>query len=159
MDPTGDELLQPSLSRRRISAAPYSLQTVLLTSFFGGPLAGVILIGVNARLLGRLAKDALVLVVLAILVVAVEALLIHDRAAIESWLKDTIGFGTLRLTIQALGIATFGVAYWLHRDDQRSAELQGIERPNGLIGGLACTLVGFVLQTPLIYVIAAMEMR
>jgi hypothetical protein len=140
-----DDLLKPSL-RKRPGNAPYSLQTTFLTSFFGGPVAGVIVTGVNASRLRRPFGDAPALVVLALAVVAVEVMVFSHSAQIETWLKDILPSGSLRLVNQVLGIAVFGVGYRLHRNEHRSIDLQGIERPNGWIGGLACAAFGFAVQ-------------
>ena len=44
MDETREALLQPSLSGAGThSAAPYSMQAVFITAFFGGPLALLVL--------------------------------------------------------------------------------------------------------------------
>src|SRR5262245_61137626 len=67
-----EELLRPSLKDVAVASAPYSVQTVFLTSFLGGPFAAIAILGVNSWRLQRLKQD---LLPLALMFVAAAGLL------------------------------------------------------------------------------------
>jgi hypothetical protein len=156
MPSVNSDLLRPSLSDpAAVAAAPYTQQTSALVAFFGGPFAMAILLAIDARRLGRLRKDL------------IWALLI--AGAFVGWLvfsrKTPAGVGLMMQVVHEFGrrgpviierlIALLGFALgtWLHRKQQRSAVLFGLERPNGLVMGIALIALGYVLGEAAIAVV------
>jgi hypothetical protein len=140
-----EDLLQPTLTAGVAQAtAPYSVQTTFLTGFFGGPFAALAILAVNSFRLRRVSRDALVLGALLLLLAIGGWLLFHSVAGAEvrAWFTEQFGRRAARFSGQALGLAIVGVGYLLHRREQVNADLMGLTRPNGWIGGIACILVG-----------------
>lgn len=138
------ELLRPSLSHNAPRLAPYSQQTGFLTAFLGGPPAALLIAGVNAQRMGRLAKDLPWLLALGIVYVAAEYTLFqtelgHDAA---NWIRTVANW---RVYHQLLSLLFFGVASLAHRREQRAATLMGADRPKGLWMGVLLIALGYVL--------------
>lgn len=146
LDPAVDDLLQPSLSGSGPSRVPYSPRVGMLTAFFGGPFAVVVLQGINAWRMQRLSLD---LPWLAAALAAVLAgdwwLRSSDRLfALAQWLEwHPADLRNLLLRFGALAI--FSVAAALHAPAQRSVDLMGRQRPNGWIPGIALIVAGNAL--------------
>jgi hypothetical protein len=143
------ELLRPSLSGSdRLRRAPYSHQVVFLGAFFGGPFAAAGLLAVNAWRLDRLRRDAAVLVVVAFAAFTFYAssrpggLLHGGLQPLVQWL----GPRTFVYAERLAALALFGIGAALHRREQRSADLFGLPRPNGWIGGIAAIAGGIALS-------------
>jgi hypothetical protein len=139
-----DELLRPSLTGVSVARAPYSVQTVFMTSFFGGPFAAIAIIGVNSVRLQRLPKDLPVLGAALVAVVGFMAALYLTGWGVDLR-NDLTAFAGPRAAsylFRVIGFVIFGIGYTLHRAEQRSADFMGLDRPNGWIGGLACIAGG-----------------
>jgi len=141
---TREELLRPSLRGATPAKAPYSLQTMVLASFFGGPFAAIAMIGANSVLLQRWRQDLLPLgLVLAATLGFLAALhLTPWGAGLRGDLASFAGPRALSYLSRVIGLVIFGIGYVLHRSEQRSADFMGLDRPNGLIGGILCILAG-----------------
>lgn len=147
MDFSRDELLRPSLGDTTIAKAPYSVQTAFLTSFFGGPLAAIAIVAINSVRLQRLLRD------LAPLTIALTAYSVFMLAlagtewgmAFRATMKEFAGERAVSYLHRVIALVLFGLGYVLHRKEQRSADLMGLDRPNGWIAGLACIVGSFVL--------------
>jgi hypothetical protein len=146
LDPTIDELLQPSLSGGGPSRAPYSPRVGMLTAFFGGPFAGAALQAVNAWRMQRLRADA------PWLAAALAGVLAGDwwlrgsgqLLALARWLEwHPADLRNLLLRFGAL--AVFAVASALHAPAQRSVDLMGRPRPNGWLPGIVLIVAGNAL--------------
>jgi hypothetical protein len=142
-----DELLRPSLADTTIAKAPYSVQTAFLASFFGGPLAAVAIIAINSVRLRRLLRD---LAPLAIAVMAYVAFMLALTGtewgmAFRASLNGLIGERSVSYLNRLVALVLFGLGYALHRKEQRSADLMGLDRPNGWIAGFVCIAGGIVL--------------
>jgi hypothetical protein len=134
------ELLRPSLTGGRgAPAAIYSVRTGFLASFFGGPIAGVLVALSNSHRLRRLSLEAPILLLTLVTTLAVRWWIILKG---RHWLDGLLGKGSLSYVIQLLGLAFFGVAYSLHRPYYRSMSLLGLQVPNGLGLGLAAIGLG-----------------
>lgn len=127
--PTRGDLLQPTLTGRLEIQALYSQRAGYLTSFFGGPLAGAIITGVNARRLGRLSKDAWLVALGAVL--GIGMLWWQIRFGGNAWLDSVLGQSGHRLAPRIAGLAYFLVTIAVHRPFYRNMEMAGIESPNG----------------------------
>jgi len=143
------DLLQPSLQGPRLGKAPYSQTVGFVCAFFGGPLAVLILAGVNAWRLGRWPADLRWLLPGALLWLGFEALLLLHPAgqglvqAVEPWL----GRRSAELLTRALALAFFAAtALWLHRREHRMADLLGLDRPSGWTVGLVVLVIGNALS-------------
>lgn len=135
-----DELLRPSLSDTTIAKAPYSVQTTFLTSFFGGPLGAIAITAINSVRLQRLLRDLAPLALALIAYVAFMLALAGTEwgIAFRARLDGLVGERSVSYLHRLLGLVLFGLGYALHRKEQRSADLMGLDRPNGWIAGLAC---------------------
>lgn len=144
MGASREDLLRPTLSEHAPAAAPYSIQTTFFTGFFGGPFGALAIIGWNAARLRRLARDLPILAALFALIVGAGWAL-HTTAAggdLQAAIADKFGSGSLRFVYRLMGLLVVGMGYLLHRREQRNADLVGMERPNGWIGGIACIVIG-----------------
>lgn len=143
-----EDLLQPTLTGTAPAAAPYSVQTTFLTGFFGGPFAALAILAMNSFRLRRVARDALVWGALLVLLAIGGWLLFHSAAGadVRSWFTDQLGIRAARFSGQALGLAIVGVGYLLHRAEQVNADLMGLTRPNGWIGGIGCIVIGMAVS-------------
>jgi hypothetical protein len=145
MSASQHDLLKPTLdSGAPASLAPYSVQTMFLVGFFGGPLAALGITGLNSHRLRRFSRDLPLLVTLAVVVVALSWLIFISSTGLPAreWINEVMGASGRRLSSRLLGLLLVGAGYLLHRREQRNADLLGIERPNGWIGGLICFVLG-----------------
>lgn len=148
MSESRHDLLQPTLAHdRNPSRAPYSVQAIFLTAFFGGPLAAVGILGANAYFLRRLSRDAPALIAMVLASMAAVWVLYgtDGGAPARAWLEATLGSNGRRLVTRFIALMLVGLGYLLHRAEQRNADFLGLKRPNGWIGGLICTVLGGVL--------------
>lgn len=154
-----DELLRPSLKGVTVAKAPYSVQTMFLTSFFGGPFAAIAIIGVNSVRLQRLPQDLLPLgLALAAAVGFLGALHLAGWGAdLREYLTALAGPRALSYVSRVIGLIIFGMGYALHRAEQRSADFMGLDRPNGWIGGIACILAGTAAAFAFGFIIAILR--
>lgn len=139
------DLLRPSLSGpAAVAAAPYTSQACFFSAFFGGPFAAAMMLALNARRLGRLQRDAFWV----LFVAAAYALwlyfvyatptgrLVYDQ--LHAWL----GARAISVADRLLALLAFGLGALLHRGEQRSADLFGLKRPNGWLGGIVLIVAG-----------------
>jgi hypothetical protein len=143
-----EDLLQPTLTGTAPAAAPYSVQTTFLTGFFGGPFAALAILALNSFRLRRVARDALVWSALLAALGIGGWLLFHSAAGadVRSWFADQFGRRAASFAGHALGLMIVGVGYLFHRREQVSADLMGLARPNGWIGGVGCIVIGLALS-------------
>lgn len=115
-----------------------------MTAFIGGPLAAAAMFAINAWRIGRLARDAvwIVLAVAAYLAwfayVAPPGAAMAFKALVVPWLGDAANRILVRLG--AMLICLGGMI--CHRREQRSVDLFGAKRPNGWIIGAALIVAG-----------------
>ncbi|WP_395703214.1 hypothetical protein [Aquabacterium sp.] len=139
------DLLQPSLQGQPAGRAPYSQTAGFACAFFGGPVASLLLAGLNAWRVGRWPKDLGFLLPAALLWVGLLAALMHTAAgnAVARAVTELAGRRGPELLMQALGLAYFAfTTLWLHRREHRIADLMGLKRPNGWWVGLALVVLG-----------------
>lgn len=129
-----DALLQPSLggAAGRQHKAPYSTQAQVMSAFFGGPLAALALWAINSQRLGRLQRDA-VWLVLAALLWGAALWLFFGPVNLGSEL------GSPRVWVRGVALAIFAGGALLHRREQAACDLTGQTRPDGT--GLAIVLI------------------
>jgi hypothetical protein len=140
-----DDLLQPTLTAERgVATAIYSAQTGFYSAFLGGPVAALLIAGINASRLGRLRQD-LPLFAAALAIFIAVAWWMFDGPAV-AYLIERLGGSGPHLTLRALGLVYFGVFYLVHRRHYRNMEMMGIEPPNGWAVGVPCTLAGFAVS-------------
>ena len=139
-----DDLLQPSLGGAVRRRAPYSSTTGFLASFFGGPLAALVMAVLDSHRLGRLRRDAAWIAAAALGIVAFEAALRRTAPgqAFVSELHDLLGSAGEVTLFRLLGLAVFALASHVTRFERRSAQLMGVESPNGWLVGLPLALGG-----------------
>ena len=147
--------MQPTLTGTAPAAAPYSVQTTFLTGFFGGPFAALAILAMNSFRLRRVSRDALVWGALLVALAIGGWLLFHSAAGAElrSWSTSQFGSRAGGLSGRALGLAIVGVGYLLHRREQVNADLMGLKRPNGWIGGIGCIVIGMAVSVAFITII------
>jgi hypothetical protein len=139
------DLLKPTLdSGAPASIAPHSVQTMFLVGFCGGPLAALGIIGLNSYRLRRLSRDLPLLATLAVAIVALSWWIFISSTGLPAreWINEVMGASGRTLSFRLFGLLLVGAGYLLHRREQRNADLLGIERPKGWIGGLICFVVG-----------------
>jgi len=154
------DLLQPSLGQRGQPprAAPFSTTTGFVSSFFGGPFAALIISALNVHRCGRWKADAPWLALVLLLALAWSAWL-PSTSFYASWHASVVGAlgrSGWRYAGQVVALALYGLMYWRHRGEDRAADLFGLKRPNGWLGGLIATAAGFGLSM-LMYVLFAAE--
>lgn len=139
-----EELLRPTLSEHTQTSAPYSIQATFFSGFFGGPFGALVIIGWSAARLRRLSRDLPILGgLLALILLAGWALHATELGTdLQAALAEKFGSGSLRFAYRLSGLLVVGAGYLLHRREQRNADLVGMERPNGWIGGIACIVIG-----------------
>jgi hypothetical protein len=147
-----DELLRPTLRGTTVVRAPYSVQAGFLTAFFGGPFAAIAMTAVNSVRLHRLTRDLLPLGLMLVAYIGFAAALTLTPWGAELRAQLTVFAGPRAVTYlhRFIGLLLFGLSYALHRKEQRSADLIGLDRPNGWIAGIACIVAGLILQGALL---------
>jgi len=65
---------------------------------------------------------------------------------LRAYLQAIAGERALTYLFRLIALGFFGLGYALHRKEQRSADLIGMARPNGWIGGIACGIGGLIVQ-------------
>jgi hypothetical protein len=63
-------------------------------------------------------------------------------ANFQGSLNELAGARGINYFQRLIALALFGLGYALHRREQRSADVMGLDRPNGFIAGLACIAAG-----------------
>jgi hypothetical protein len=142
-----EELLRPSLSGAgRPSVAPYSQATVFMSAFFGGPFASAAMIAINAKRLGRLQRDAAWALLLVAVLVAWLYFLVHTESGnrLFETMAGLLGKGSVALSERLIAVLGALGGMWLHRGEQRTADLFGLTRPNGWIAGIALVVFGYL---------------
>jgi hypothetical protein len=139
------ELLQPSLDgASRLAAAPYSVQTGMWIAFFGGPMAAVAMIAINAWRVGRVRRDMVWVGLLAAAYVAwtfyIEAT--PSGAELRATLVGWLGSRGPAYCDRFLALLVFLLGMLLHRSEQRSTDLFGLKRPNGWLMGVLLIVAG-----------------
>ena len=104
--------------------------------------------------LRRVSKDVAVWVVLLAVLALGGWLLFHSTAGadVRSWFTDQFGGRAARFSGQASGLA-MGIGYLLHRREQVNADLMGLTRPDGWIGGVLCIVFGIMLSVAYISIL------
>ncbi len=151
------DLLQPSLQGQPAGRAPYSQTTGFICAFFGGPMAALLLAGLNAWRVGRWPRDLVFLLPAALLWVGLLWALMHTPAgtAVARTVTDLAGQRGPELLFRALGLAYFAfTALWLHQREHRMADLMGLSRPNGWYVGLPLVLLGNAASHGLVALLA-----
>lgn len=144
--PLNPDLLRPSLSGTApLALAPYTLQTSFFAAFFGGPFASALMLALNAHRLGRLQRDAVWALVIAVAFAAWLCFAYATPAGHQLQLTITgwVGGRSMALVERLLALLAFGVNAALHRREQRSADLFGLKRPNGWVAGIALIVIGY----------------
>jgi hypothetical protein len=151
-----DDLLQPSLSAETMAAAPPSTQAMFLTSFFGGPIAAVLIVGIGSFRLRRFLRDLPILVLLMGASIGAMAWLIAAPSAlhVRQWIVANAGSSSFELTNRVIALICFGIGYWLHAKAHRNSALLGLKAPNGWLVGIPCLVVGYLLM---IFILSAFE--
>ena len=140
---SNDDLLRPTLSDYERVPGLYNTTGFFLSSFFGGPLGAAIYGGANSHRLGRLLKDLPLLVAIAAAAFLLP-LVLHDAGQLEG-LAAAFGGRASRnygLVMRALGLATYGAIYLMHRRFFRSARVSGAKEIPGWIPGIAAIAAG-----------------
>lgn len=147
MSTSQHDLLKPTLDRSDpASIAPYSVQAMFLVGFFGGPLAALAITGLNSYRLRRFPRDLPWLAALAVVVIALSWFFFISSAGLPAreWIDEAMGARGPRLLSRFFALVLVGVGFLMHRREQRNADLLGIKRPNGWIGGTICLIAGGV---------------
>ena len=149
-------LLEPSLAGGSGARAIYSLRACFFVAFFGGPFAILLFAGLNSRRLGRLAADAWIYAVGAIVTVVFIAFAFQglDSGTAPAWLS-ALGEGprATRVATRILAMALFGVVFLAHRRFYKAADLSGEDPPSPWLPGIGATLVGALLSIAIAFAV------
>ena len=140
---SNDDLLRPTLSDYRKPPALYQSTGFFLSGFFGGPVGAGVYAGANAWRLGRLSRDLPVIlcIVAAAFLVMLEMHRAGALATLTGWLGGSLS-RNLDIFVRALGMATFGAIYLLHRGFYRAARVSGMKPLPGWVPGILAVLLG-----------------
>lgn len=136
-----DELLQPSIGETAVAKAPYTTLTAFLTAFIGGPFAIIALTALNSFRVLRLKRDLIFLI---------------PALALSLVLAPALGLAGGLLPLRLFALVLFGFGFLLHKREHRTADLMGIKRPNGWIGGLACIITGNAIFFAYVFLISSL---
>ena len=146
-------LLTPSLSPATGIAPLYSVGTGVVLGFLGGPFAAGLIMAINARRLGRLARDAWLFAV----VFAVSgALLLFLFDHPELFTIEQEGGRPLRTRTFAksgLGLLTMGLLYVRYRTYYRAMAMSGVDSPSPWKTGIAVLVIAIALQFAFLFVV------
>ena len=158
-----DALLQPTLGDRVKATSIYSVRASFMVAFFGGPFAAVIFGGLNSRRLGRLGKDAWLLILGLLGFCAYTAAIGYglDAFGFEASSSSTEltreQSRTFRMIARVLGLAFFGGIFLLHRPFHKAAELVREDSPSPWGPGIAASLVGGLISVAMFGLGAALR--
>ena len=140
---SNEDLLRPTLSNHERTPSLYNSTGFFVSSFFGGPLGAAIYGGANSKRLGRLAADLPLL--FGVTAVAFTLPYVLYEAGWLQALAATIGGSTTRnygLIMRALGLATYGAIYVMHRRFFRAARVSGAGEIPGWVPGTVALVAG-----------------
>lgn len=122
------------------------------SAFFGGPLAAAAMIGINAWRVGRVRRDVVWVVLIAIAYLAWTFFLeqMPGGADVRQTLVSWLGSRGPVYFERFLSLMVFLGGMLLHRAEQRSADLFALKRPNGWIMGVALIAFGFAASALLV---------
>lgn len=141
---SNEDLLRPTLSDYERAPSLYNSTGFFMSSFFGGPLGAVIYGGANSHRLGRLSADLPLL--FGVMAVAFMLPYVLYEAGWLQALAASIGGRAERnygLIMRALGLATYGAIYIMHRRFFRSARVSGAKEIPGWTPGIAAVVAGY----------------
>ncbi len=140
---SNEDLLRPTLSDYRKPPALYHPTGFFVSAFFGGPMGAGVYAGANAWRLGRLSRDLPVIlcIVAGAFLVMLELNRVGALDALASWLGGSTT-RNLGVFMRALGIASFGAIYLLHRRFYRAARVSGLKPLPGWVPGIAAVVLG-----------------
>ena len=138
-------LLKPSIDGREPVAA-FSLRATFFTAFFGGPVAAVMIHGLNVEHFGRWERDRSALVVALIAALALLAgvgVLIARPDILAGLPAELRHTRSLRWLNRLFALAVWAALYWRLREPYRAAQLYG-EHRSAWGAGIACVLLSIV---------------
>jgi hypothetical protein len=144
-----ETLLIPSLSHDEGDVqAIYSPTALMLTAFFGGPFAVILMTALNSQKLKRVRTDVSYLLFGAALSTAFIKLMYGS--AIAATVFPAAGENAPRLLVRAVSLALFAGAYGLHRRAYRNMRFAGLAAPRALPVALGCIVLGSLLLSAVI---------
>ena len=145
-------LLEPSLTTGAVVSL-FSARACFVTSFFGGPIAPLIMGRLNAKRLKRLDKDVWLIAMLGALLVVAYVYFVSSTP-IGSQQTSILGVGferrEVRRIIQGLGLLFCLVLYARHRAFHRAMGLAGVPAAKPWVPAIIVLLVSTVAHTALI---------
>jgi hypothetical protein len=105
------------------------------------------MLALNAKRVGRLSHDALwaALMACAFVVWLYFMHVMPDGVAAQARLTDLLGQSGPMLAQRLLALLAFAASAWLHRREQRGADLFALKRPNGWVAGIVLIVIGVLL--------------
>ena len=143
-----DALLEPSLTGQA-AVSLYSARAGFVVSALGGPLAALAMGWLNARLLGRLSKDAWLLAALAAVTLALLASVTGATSEGTEgirWLGVSMQRRDMRLVAKAFGLLTYLAIYVRHKPFHRAMLFAGVAPRKPWVTGLVLVLGAGVAQ-------------
>ena len=147
-------LLKPSLSPDTAISPLYSVGTGFVLGFFGGPVAAGMIMAINARRLGRLARDAWLFALIFVLSgVFLFAVFDHPELFVVE-LEDGEPRNVRRVFLSGLGLLTAGLFYLKYRTYYRGMAMSGLESPSPWKTGFAVLAIAIALQFVFLFVVS-----
>lgn len=140
-----DELLRPSLAENERVAPLYSVQSMFLVAFFGGPLALGIFGFLNTRRLDRASKDwPFYLGCVAVVAVLIFVGLRHPDL-LSAGGDPAAARRNLRYVARGSALALCGILYLLHRQHFRAMSTMGVEHPSPWVPAILSIVAAAVM--------------
>jgi hypothetical protein len=157
MNTPRDKLLKPSLSQPHTTKAPYSNEDTFLTALIGGTFAIIGMTAFNAWRLGRLGRDAVPLIIMLAAYLGLVWTLVQPEwgPAIQQAVKNYTGLPAVLIISRFISLTLCGLFIFLHRNEQRGADIMGLERPNGWIGGTLFCMAGITYDVYLCAILSS----
>lgn len=147
-----DDLFQPSLSAESPPRALYSPTACWVTAFFGGPIAALIIFGVNFHRAGLAAREAGWLVMASAIAIATLIQMAYARAGAAETGADADD----RLLVRGAALAIAGLLYWRLRSAFRAQEMFAVKPPEPWVMGLAAVALNIVVSMAAVVSLAGM---
>jgi hypothetical protein len=141
-------LLEPSLTAGA-AVSLYSARACFITSFFGGPIAALVMGWLNAKRLKRLEKDIWLIALLGALLVVVDVYFISSVAADmrqSSVLGVMLERRDVRRILQGLGLLFCLALYARHRSFHRAMGLAGVPPAKPWVPAIAVLIISTVVH-------------
>jgi hypothetical protein len=145
-----EDLLKPTLGPGATGVKLYSYRSLVLVSFFGGPIASVIYSSANSRSLKRLNKDLPFYFIAVLLSVLAVYLLLSSFHPLTDSSRDVKY--AMRMAFRAGGLLTAGGCYLLHKPYYRALDYAESHSP--WKWAIISLVLSMIISSPIVYLLA-----